>query len=111
MEATLTIKKQAHRVYQPIVDHIVVKSMRGKVVMVIGSAQVLFSTLVAHGAGLALIKEAATALPGDLIIMEVNSTEIQFLPRQATQIGAALLRKVDVADDWQLANQKPKRTG
>ncbi len=90
----------------PSIDRITVRSMQGMIAVVIGTAGIVLDTSSAHGAGFALIKLANESLPGDLVVIKVNGIDIEMLAPQAKQVGAALLRKADAADDWQLENPK-----
>ena len=50
----------------------------------------------------ARFKKAGEALAGDFVSLLINSKELQLLPQQALQVGGAILRKFEDADDYQL---------
>jgi len=58
-------------------------------------------TPAAHKTGFALVKQAGEALPGEFVVLKVNGYALNFPPKSATQVGGALLRKADDADDFQ----------
>ena len=80
---------------------IVVRAEGPNVVMFINDSRTEYKTPVAHKAGFDLVKKS-DCLPGEFITMRINGRELDILPQQAKQIGGALLRKADFADDYQL---------
>lgn len=88
---------------------IVVRSRYGSVFINIDGAIIELTTIVAHRIGLDLVCKANDCLPSEQINVNINNKKLGLLPTHATQIGGALLRKADDADDWQLENLKPKR--
>ena len=60
------------------------------------------TTTTAHRAGFDLVKLASESLPGECVVLKINGEGIDMPPPQGKQVGAALLRKSDAADDWQL---------
>lgn len=78
------------------------------VVMFIDTAPVPLLTPDAHRLGFALIREADLCVAEGaalIIVMTVNGTEVEVPPVNARQIGVALLRRSDFADDFQLNNR------
>jgi hypothetical protein len=49
-----------------------------------------------------MVKQAGSALPGEHVVLKVNGDALNFPPEGAKQVGAALLRKADDADDFQI---------
>lgn len=83
-----------------------VRTRNGLVYWIIGDKAVEMRTPEAHRIGFALCKQAGEAEGAELIIVKLHGRELQFLPNTAKKVGAALLRKADAADDFQL-----QRTG
>jgi len=106
MKSSITIDLK-RGIYCP--EHTVIRigSRYGNVYCHINDKTVEFSTVAAHKAGFALVVKASQAIEGEFIEMKVNNRSIQMLPGQAIQVGGALLRKIDDADDFQLARGKP----
>ena len=81
---------------------------RGPVVcLFVDTAPVPMLTPDAHRLGFSLIREAdlCVADAALIIVMTVNGTEVEIPPVNARQIGVALLRRSDTADDFQLNNR------
>ena len=79
-----------------------VRSRYGLVYWMIGDkAPLEMRTPAAHKTGFALVKHASEAIAGELVVVKINGENLTFLPEHATQIGGALLRKADDADDFQ----------
>jgi hypothetical protein len=72
------------------------------VVVFIDGRGIQFLTTDIHKVGYDMVVKSSQALPGDSVVMEINGVDIDLPPKQATQVGGALLRKADFADDWQL---------
>jgi len=89
-------------VYKGESHKIVVRSERGQVVVFIDQSRLEFTTPAAFKIGFAMVKKAGQALAGDLVKLVINSKELQLLPEQALQVGGAILRKFEDADDFQL---------
>lgn len=68
----------------------------------IGDKMLEMRTPEAHRIGFAMCKQAGLAEPGELIVVKINGSELQFPPNNARQVGGALLRKADDADDFQI---------
>jgi hypothetical protein len=79
-----------------------VRTQGGLVCWLVGDKAVTMRTLVAHRVGFALVKKSAEAGPGELVSVKINGDSIQFIPNNARQVGGALLRKADDADDFQI---------
>ncbi len=104
--STITIDL-SRGIYAPEYMKITIGSRYGNVYCHINDKTVEFSTVAAHKAGFALVVKASQAIEGEFIEMKVNNRSIHMLPAQAYQVGGALLRKIDDADDFQLLRGKP----
>ena len=93
-------------VYQGGNHKIVVRSENGQVIVFIDQSRVEFNTPTAFKLGFAMVKKAGEALVGDFVSLLINSKELQLLPSQALQVGGAILRKFEDADDYQLNRGK-----
>jgi len=83
-----------------------VRSRHGLVYWFIGAKPVEMTTTAAHDTGFAMVMQADQAEPGELVIVKINGVAVQFLPHNAKQVGGALLRKADDADDFQMRVNK-----
>lgn len=63
-------------------------------------------TPAAHRVGFEMVKKAGLLQKGELVTTKINGTEIQYSAYNAKQVGGALLRKADDADDFQLQRIK-----
>ena len=84
-----------------------VESHYGMVYWAIGDSIIKLTTVVAHRIGMALCKKASERAPDEFVFVKINGKEIQFEARNAKQVGGALLRKADDADDFQLQRKQP----
>ena len=83
----------------------VVRRVDGRVHMFINDKQMDMNTTNAHDMGLAL---GLTQLaPDEMSILTINGERIDLFDPLANKLTAALLRKADAADDWQI-NRKRK---
>ena len=89
-------------VYTNTNSSVAVRSRYGLVYLNVGDKTLEMKTPTAHGLGMALAKQAGLAERGELVIVIINGVDVQFLPSSARQVGGALLRKADDADDYQL---------
>jgi len=78
-----------------------VRSRHGLVYWFIGEKPLKMTTTAAHDSGFGMVMQADLAEPGELVIVKINGVAVQFLPHNAKQVGGALLRKADDADDFQ----------
>ena len=85
---------------------IAVRATGPYVVVFIDGAGLPFLTTTVHPVGFQLVRLAQQAEKGDVVVFNINGTDIDLPPENARQIGAALLRKADVADDWQLEHNR-----
>ena len=85
---------------------IAVRATGPYVVVFIDGAGVPFLTTTVHPVGLKMVKLAQQAEMGDVVVFIINGVGIDLPPNKARQIGAALLRKADFADDWQLEHNR-----
>ena len=85
---------------------IAVRATGPYVVVFIDGAGLPFLTTTVHPVGFQLVRLAQQAEKGDVVVWNLNGTDIDLPPDNARQIGAALLRKADTADDWQLEHRR-----
>jgi hypothetical protein len=90
----------------PIGLVIAVRATGPYVVVFIDGAGVPFLTTTVHPVGFQLVRLAQKAQKGDVVVFNINGTDIDLPPDKATKVGAALLRKADFADDWQLEHRR-----
>lgn len=91
-------------VYIPVIGNIVVRHENGMVVLFISQKRVELNTLTAHRIGYTI--HMAKLAPNEMIVLSINSEEIELLWPVAKKLATALLRKADDADDWQLRRTK-----
>lgn len=87
-----------------IPQKVIVRSKYGNVFIFINSLEVEMSTILAHKIGMAMVTKSYNCAPSEYIQIKINNASVVLLPMHATQIGGALLRKADDADDFQLEN-------
>lgn len=85
---------------------IAVRASGPYVVVFIDGAGLPFLTTTVHPIGFAMIRLAQQSERGDVVVFNINGVGIDLPPDKARQIGAALLRKADTADDWQLEHNR-----
>ena len=98
--------------FNPILDKIRVRSEGPLVVMILREKKIELRTPTAHKIGFALIRAADDCIkvnrePGakEFVALTINTTaDIHLPPDAARKLGAALLRRSDPADDFQLNN-------
>lgn len=78
-----------------------VRSRHGLVYLKVGDKVLPMQTPAAHRLGMAMVTKGGEAQPGELVIVKINGEGLQFPPSNAKQVGGALLRKADDADDFQ----------
>jgi len=78
-----------------------VRHREGMVYLLANGKVLPLRTPAAHATGFALVKEAGLALDTEFVVLEINGAALNFPTKSAKQIGAALLRKADAADDFQ----------
>lgn len=78
-----------------------VRDRQGLVYWAIGEKVIELKTPRAHQAGFDMVRQAGEAEPSELIVVTINGEEVDFPPELAMQVGGALLRKADAADDFQ----------
>jgi hypothetical protein len=74
-----------------------------KVVLLQGAKGVQIDTPTAVRTGFQLVKLSDQVLAGEFIALRIDGEELHLLPEVARQIGGALIRKADRADDFQRA--------
>jgi hypothetical protein len=94
----------------PVNTVVRVRAERDDVSVYLDGARLSLKTPAAVNAGLALVKLAALAeqAGSGFVDMRINGRSTHLMPRQATQIGGALLRKADCVDDYQLSKRALK---
>ena len=85
---------------------IAVRATGPYVVVFIDGAGLPFLTTTVHPVGFQMVRLARQAERGDVVVFNINGTDIDLPPDKARQVGAALLRKADFADDWQLEHRR-----
>jgi hypothetical protein len=88
--------------YVPNVQQATAATRNGLVYLLIDGKMLEMRTPAAHKTGFAMVKQAGSALPGEHVVLKVNGDALNFPPEGAKQVGAALLRKADDADDFQI---------
>jgi hypothetical protein len=88
--------------YAPSVDAFRVGHRFGSVILTLGDKLLEMGTVIAHRTGFQLVKKAHEAKHVNACVrLRVESSDFLLLPNEATQLGGALLRKADDADDFQ----------
>ena len=87
--------------FTPNVNECTAHHWRGLVCLIIDGKAILMRTPKAHRTGFDLVKQAHEALENEFIELKVNGVALNFPPKSAKQVGAALLRRADDADDFQ----------
>lgn len=90
--------------YIPPLGNVVVRHEFGKVVLFVGKRRAELTTITAHGIGMAIMK--GHVAPNEMIVLKINSERFELLLSVAKKLAAALLRKADDADDWQIQNRR-----
>lgn len=90
----------------PVGVVIAVRASGPYVVVFIDGVGLPFLTTTVHPVGFQLVRLAQQAEKGDVVVFNINGTDIDLPPDNARQVGAALLRKADFADDWQLEHRR-----
>jgi hypothetical protein len=91
-------------IYAPSAKKIIARSHLGRVLLNIDGRVVALSTITAHRIGLAIARSQLA--PDEMVILIINGERVELLWQHALQVSAALLRKADDADDWQLNRSK-----
>ena len=88
-------------IFIPNVNAVRVRHRAGLVYLFVDDCLVEMRTPIAHKTGFALVCQAGEAMENEFIILRINGDDLNFPTHNARQIGAALLRKADDADDFQ----------
>lgn len=80
------------------------------VVLFVADKSVQMTTPIAHRVGFALVVNARDCAPAEFVRLTINGESVDFPPRSARQVGGALLRKADGADDWQRSHRRRAAT-
>ena len=100
MTDSLEVTKSAG-IFVPNVNEVRARTRNGLVYLLINDKVLEMRTPAAHKTGFALVKHAGEAGPSEFVVLKVNGYALNFPPKSAKQVGGALLRKADVADDFQ----------
>lgn len=91
--------------FSPNVGMVAVRQRYGLVYLFVDDRDPLeMRTPAAHKTGFALVKMAGEALQNKLnefVVLRINGVALNFPPKGAKKVGAALLRRADDADDFQ----------
>ena len=87
--------------FMPNVNTVRVKQKTGLVYLLIDDRLLEMRTPEAHKTGFAMVKIAGEAVQNEFVVLRINGVALNFPPKGATKVGAALLRKADDADDFQ----------
>lgn len=89
-------------VCNPVSDVVRVRAEPSGVLLNISGKTIKLNTIKAHRIGFDLVKKAAEAMPSEFLTIKIGAaSNIDLLPDHARQIGAALLKKADILDDYQ----------
>lgn len=88
------------------VDRFVVRAEGPLVVLYVDQKKVEMTTPTAHTVAFQLIRTADDCIADEFVVLTINRADIDLPPKGARQLGAALLRKSDTADDFQLTHRK-----
>jgi hypothetical protein len=97
----MTIKISPHK---GIVDayHVIrVRQSHHQVMMIVDDKFIVMNTPAAVKAGLALATLAGQAQNNEIVTFTYNGETLNLLPQHARQLAGALLKKADLADDFQ----------
>jgi len=92
---------RANGLLVPNIREVRARTRHGLVYLLVDDKMLEMQTPAAHKTGFALVKQSGEALPGEFVVLKVNGYALNFPPKSAKQVGAALLRKADDADDFQ----------
>lgn len=78
------------------------------VVMLFGTSRIELTTPEAHKMAFQLIRTADNCIleQVEFVTLTINNADIEIPPQPARQLGAALLRKSDKADNFQITHRK-----
>ena len=93
-------------VYCPWSARVRVGHDRGHVRVAINEKAIELTTPAAHKMGYSLAVKGGQAQRGEHVTLSINGERLQLLPEHAVQLGGAILRKTDDADDYQLRIKK-----
>jgi len=88
-------------IYTPNVGACRARTRAGLVYLFIDDKPIELHTPDAHKLGFAMVKQGGEAMPQEFIVVKVNGVALNFPPKSAKQVGAAILRRADAADDFQ----------
>lgn len=100
--ASIMVDRKKASAYVPPPGAIRIRSQGPDVWLLIGDKILELTTPVAMKIAFALVGHAkeCEGTP-DFVVLAINGEELHLLPAIATQIGGALVKKADKADDWQ----------
>jgi hypothetical protein len=92
------------KLYVQETQQVVVRQERDKVLLFVGGLTgqcVTLTTPRATELAMALIKEGGLATDGEVVALVINRVDLELPAALVIQIGGALVRKADKADDYQ----------
>lgn len=103
---TLKVERRSLRgkVFSQPTQQVIVRGQHSMVLLFVGGLTgncVELSTPAATELGLALVKEGGLVQYGEVVVLSINHVDLEIPSELALQIGGALVRKADKADDWQ----------
>lgn len=96
----ITVNKKVG-IYQPEPMEIRVQSRFGKVYVLVNDAKIEFNVPTAFKLGMSIVRKAGELQPNEYLAIKINGGELNLLQDHALQVGGAILRKCDFADDFQ----------
>jgi hypothetical protein len=93
-------------VYCPWLAKVRVGQDHGAVRLTINAKTIELTTPAAHKLGYSLVTKGGLAQKGEHVTLSINGETMQLLQEHALQLGGAILRKTDDADDYQLARYR-----
>ncbi len=100
--SSLVVDRKRAATYIPPPGTVRVRAQGPSVYVLLGPKVLELSTPVAMKIALSLVGHAkACEGTPDFVVLSINGEEIHLLPAIATQLGGALVKKADKADDWQ----------
>jgi hypothetical protein len=98
----VVVDRKCTDLYVPPGGDIRARRRADKVYILMGTKQLEMTTPVATKIGFALVKNGGFCIYlGDVVSFEIGGEEFTLLPAVAVQLGGAILKKADVADDYQ----------
>jgi hypothetical protein len=96
-------------VLKEIPPRISVKGQFDKVLLIIGDSTIQLTAPTAIKMGSAIAFKANELNGAEYVSLTINGKEVQIPKQEGIKIGRSLLRRADLADDFQIANSRGKR--